>query len=63
MYARYGVGEYWLVDTAEDNVTVLRHDQGEFRVAGTYGAGKTLKSPTLPGFTLNVDDLFRPPGA
>jgi hypothetical protein len=28
-----------------------------------YRAGETLKSPTLPGFTLSVDDLFRTPGA
>ena len=64
LYARHGVNEYWLVDTAGENVTVLRLDhQGEFEVAGTYGAGETLRSPTLPGFTLNVDDLFRTPGA
>ena len=60
LYAKHGVGEYWLVDTAGENVTVLRlDDQGEFQVAGTYGAGETLKSPALPGFALNVDDLFR----
>ena len=59
LYARHGVNEYWLVDTAGENVTVLRlDDQGEFKVAGTYGAGETLSSPTLPGFSLNVDDLF-----
>ena len=60
----HGVNEYWLVDTVGENVTVLRiEDPGEFKVAGTYGSGETLRSPTLTGFTLNVDDVFRTPGA
>ena len=64
LYAMHGVNEYWLVDTAGENVTVLLlEDPGEFKVAGTYGSGETLRSPTLTGLTLNVDDVFRTPGA
>ena len=64
LYARHGVNEYWLVDTVGENVTVLLLDnRGEYQVAGTHGSGETLRSPTLPGFSLNVDDLFRNRGA
>ena len=64
LYARHGVNEYWLVDTSAENVTVLLlDDRGEYRIAGTYGPGETLRSPTLPGFSLDVDDLFRNRGA
>ena len=59
LYARHGVSEYWIVDTAARNVTVLVLRGGGFEVAGEYGEGETLTSPTLRGFALSVDDLFR----
>ena len=58
LYARHGVNEYWIVDTDAGTVTVLLLREGEFEVAGTYGTGDTLTSPTLRGFTLRVDDMF-----
>ena len=58
LYARHGVREYWIVDTEARTVTVLRLREGEFEVAGEYGAGETLTSPVLPGFELRVDDMF-----
>ena len=58
LYARYGVSEYWIVDTDAGIVTVLLLREGEFEVVGEYGAGDTLTSPTLRGFELNVDDVF-----
>ena len=64
LYARHGVREYWLVDTAGESVAVLLlDDRGAYQVAGTYRAGETLVSSILPGFLLNVDDLFQVPGA
>ena len=59
LYARHGVSEYWIVDTDAGAITVLLLREGEFEVAGEYGAGETLTSPTLPGFTLHVADVFR----
>ncbi|MCY4633741.1 MAG: Uma2 family endonuclease [Acidobacteria bacterium] len=58
LYARHGVLEYWIADTEAGTVTVLLLREGEFEVAGEYGEGETSVSPTLPGFALNVDDLF-----
>ena len=59
LYARHGVSEYWIVDTDAGAITVLLLREGQFEVAGEYDAGETLTSPSLPGFTLNVADVFR----
>ena len=59
LYARHGVREYWIVDTEARTVAVLLLRNGGFETAGTYGEGETLTSPTLPGFALEVADLFR----
>jgi len=58
IYERHGVGEYWLVDPDARNVTVLTLRDGAYLTAGIYGEGDTLTSLTLPGFTLNLADLF-----
>ena len=58
LYAQYGVQEYWLVDPDTRTVTVLRQGAAGFTVVDRYGAGETLTSPTLPGFTVNLNDLF-----
>ena len=58
LYARYGVREYWLVDPDARTITVLLLDDGAFAEAARYGTGQTLTSPTLPGFTVNLDDIF-----
>ena len=58
LYAQYGVPEYWLVDPDARTVTVLRLGAAGFTVVAHYGAGETLTSPTLPGFTANLDDIF-----
>ena len=59
LYARHGVREYWIVDTEARTVTVLLLRNGGFETVGAYGEGETLTSPTLPGFALEVADLFR----
>ena len=58
LYARHGVGEYWLVDPDARSVTVLRLGSGEYETAGTYGPGQTLASPTLDGLTIDVGEVF-----
>ncbi len=58
LYARYGVSEYWLVDPDARTVTVLLLGASDFEEVAHYGAGETLTSPTLPGFTVDLDDLF-----
>ena len=58
IYERHGVKEYWLVDPYARNIIVLILRDGGYETDGIYGIGDTLNSPTLPGFALNVSDLF-----
>lgn len=58
LYARFRVPEYWQADIDELTVTVLRLAGDDYEVAGVYGLGDTLTSPLLPGFSLDVEDIF-----
>ncbi|MCY4654497.1 MAG: Uma2 family endonuclease [Dehalococcoidia bacterium] len=58
LYERHGVKEYWMVDTDARNITVLLLGESGYGLAGIYGEGQTLTSPTLSGFSLNLDDIF-----
>ena len=58
LYARHGVSEYWLVDTDARNITVMFLSEQGYEIAGIYGEGQTLTSPTLEGFTLDLSEIF-----
>jgi Uma2 family endonuclease len=61
VYERRGLPELWLVDSAADTVLVYRRshpDAEEFDVALEVGASQTLASPLLPGFAVDVSELF-----
>ena len=60
LYADHGVREYWLVDPDAITITVLILRDGAFEEVGVYRKGETLTSPTLKGFGVNLDDIFRP---
>lgn len=60
-YERAGLPEMWLVDSAANTVLVFRRSSAtasDFDVALELGAGDTLTSPLLPGFALDVAELF-----
>ena len=58
LYAKHGVREYWLVDPGAKTVAILLTGQDAFDVVGTYGEGQIVTSPTLQGFTFNLDEIF-----
>ena len=58
LYAKHGVKEYWLVNLADRTIEVLLLGKASFEAVATYGEGDTLASPTLQGFSLNVDEVF-----
>ena len=58
LYARHGVNEYWLVDPDARTMAVLLLGEQGFEPVATYGEGDTLISPTLPGFSILVDEVF-----
>ena len=58
LYARHGVREYWLIDPYAKTATVLILGANGYNTHAVFGAGDTLTSPTLAGFSMNMSDLF-----
>ena len=59
LYAQHGVKEYWIVSADAGAITVLLLGDDDYEVVGAFGEGDTLTSPTLEGFRLEVDEIFR----
>ncbi len=59
-YARAGIPEYWLVDPTEKSVTVftLPRQAQEFETHGIFLMGSHAVSASLPGFNVEIDELF-----
>ena len=60
LYAKHGVQEYWLVDPDARTVTVLQLAEEAFEVEAIYGEGQAMTSPTLVGFTADLNEIFGP---
>ena len=58
LYARHGVGEYWVADPDAQTITVMLLKDGEYQTVGEYGIDDTLASPTLEGFSVRLDRVF-----
>ncbi|MEM6646400.1 MAG: Uma2 family endonuclease, partial [Bacteroidota bacterium] len=60
LYEKYGVEEYWIVDSEADTVRIYRlTDDGYVEAAAlTATAGDVLTSPMLPSFALPLEKLF-----
>ena len=60
-YAAAGIEEYWIVDPESRSVTVLfldRTNPSQYRDHGVFVAGSLATSVLLPGFSVNVTELF-----
>ena len=57
-YAQAGIAEYWIVDPAEERLTVLTLDGSMYRQHGEFHRGQQATSRLLPGFALDVNAVF-----
>jgi Uma2 family endonuclease len=57
-YARAAISEYWIVDPLEERVIVLRLERKRHKVDGAYSKGQAASSVLLPGFSVDVNELF-----
>ena len=57
-YATAGIPEYWIVDPAEETITVLILANGEYQLHGEFHPGTSATSVLLPGFEVNVKSCF-----
>ena len=59
LYEEAGVKEYWIVYTVEQRVAIfLLSPEEKFGDATLYTAGDKLAAATVPGFAINVDEIF-----
>lgn len=57
-YLGLGVGEYWIVDRFQRNLTVYRLEKGKPKKKA-YRDNQEFKTPLLPGFELPLSRLFQ----
>lgn len=57
-YAALGVRELWLVDLSRQEIEQRVLEAGAWRALATARPGETLHAQVLPGFTVNVADIF-----
>ena len=60
LYARFGVDEYWIVDPELELVKIYRRTATAFERVAEVGTddGGAITTPLLPGFSLDVGDVF-----
>ena len=59
LYARSGIGEYWLIDVQKERVDVFRVPHGEAYAETTaVGRGSSIAPLACPEVAISVDDLF-----
>ncbi|MBW3665282.1 MAG: Uma2 family endonuclease [Actinobacteria bacterium] len=58
LYEREGVAEFWFVDLEVPCIDVHRLRDGAYGAPETYGPGQRLTTPLLPGFELDVEEVF-----
>jgi Uma2 family endonuclease len=58
LYARYGVGSYWIVDAAARTLEIFERIDGEFRLAATHGDDAVVTSPLFPGLEIRLADVW-----
>ena len=61
IYARHGVGEYWIADPDARSIRVMTLEGSTYSIIGEYGVGDKLTSPILKGLRLGVEGVFAAP--
>jgi Uma2 family endonuclease len=54
IYARYGIGHYWLVDPEARVFEVYEAEHGEYRLVATQGASGLMQTPLFPDLELDM---------
>jgi Uma2 family endonuclease len=58
VYAKAGIGEYWIVDPEERTITVLTLERAKYQVRGVFNEKERADSALLPGFIVDVGAVF-----
>jgi Uma2 family endonuclease len=58
MYARFGVGEYWIVDPVDETIEIFVLEGGSYRVGQMVGRYDTASSPSIDGLAVDTSQVF-----
>lgn len=58
LYDKYGIEEYWVVDTRARAIEVYRRESGKLKFFTTFVSDEAVTSPLLPEFECGVASLF-----
>jgi Uma2 family endonuclease len=60
LYEQFGVKEYWIVDPVGRYIEIHHLQEERLQVVALFQNGDTLESPLLPGFKLELKQVFPP---
>lgn len=58
VYEESGVTEYWVIHPVEQTLLIYSLIDGNYRSSGLYVSGDVIESACIPGFKLNLEDIF-----
>jgi len=58
LYGKYGVAQYWVVDSDNHQIEIYRLKDHQLETAGVFRNNDELETTTLPGFKLRVNEMF-----
>ena len=58
LYERFGVKEYWIIDPANQTLSVYSLSDGSYSKPTVYGPEDTFTSSVVEGFQLKLADVF-----
>jgi Uma2 family endonuclease len=58
LYAKFGLPELWIVDPDANTLHLFRLQEDYHAPLKVFGANDTLATPSLPGFSLPLSEIF-----
>lgn len=58
LYDKYGIDEYWIVDTRARSIEIYRREAGKLKFFTTFVSDENVTSPLLRDFECGVATLF-----
>jgi len=58
LYEEFGVREYWVVHPTDCTVLIYTLTDGKFQPSRLLTSGNHIKSSVIPGFTLDLEEVF-----